>query len=188
MYTINTRINIIRKDYNLTQVEFAKRIGVTNAHISKIEKGKTVPSDALVKLICKEFEINEFWLKNGEEPKYIYELEELTELNLLGATSKFNNLLQSNNPLIRSRASQLDIIFSEIIDIGFVEHEKKLEYLKLVEIILNNINNMVKSFHKISNGNQISFEENQLEEIYNLKVNDIDESLRNILIFFKNSN
>lgn len=50
MKEICIRIKELRKQLCMSQVEFAKNLGVTNAHISKIEKGGTVPSDALIKL------------------------------------------------------------------------------------------------------------------------------------------
>ncbi|NPV89242.1 MAG: helix-turn-helix transcriptional regulator [Firmicutes bacterium] len=71
MESISKRLKAIRLDYGLSQVDFAKRIGITNAYVSKIEKGKTIPSEALIRLICKEFKINELWLKNGESPVYL---------------------------------------------------------------------------------------------------------------------
>ena len=75
MEEICIRIKELRKQLCMSQVEFAKNLGVTNAHISKIEKGGTVPSDALIKLISKEYQVNENWLKTGTEPIYIYEIK-----------------------------------------------------------------------------------------------------------------
>lgn len=65
-YTMAERLKKIRTDCGLNQIEFSKILGVTNAHISRMEKGITVPSDSLSKLICKAFGINEEWLRSGE--------------------------------------------------------------------------------------------------------------------------
>lgn len=51
--------------------EFAKKIGITKSSVSLLESGKNNPSDQTVKLICKEFGINEDWLRNGTEPMKI---------------------------------------------------------------------------------------------------------------------
>jgi transcriptional regulator with XRE-family HTH domain len=68
--TISIRVKELRNRLGMSQVEFAKNLGVTNAHISKIEKGGTVPSDTLIKLIAKEYGVDEKWLKTGERPSF----------------------------------------------------------------------------------------------------------------------
>ena len=65
-YTMAERLKKIRMDCGLNQIEFSKILGVTNAHISRMEKGITIPSVSLTKLICKAFGINEEWLRSGE--------------------------------------------------------------------------------------------------------------------------
>ena len=69
MNDICIRIKELRNKTGMSQVEFAKRLGVTNAHISKIEKGGTVPSYALIKLIAKEYKVKEDWIIKGETEK-----------------------------------------------------------------------------------------------------------------------
>lgn len=51
-------IKAIRQRYGLSQQEFGARLGVTHAHISKIESGKENPSETLLKLIKYEFKID----------------------------------------------------------------------------------------------------------------------------------
>lgn len=127
MNTIAERIKYIRKEYHLNQIEFAERIGVTNAHISRMEKRKTIPSESLVKLICKEFSINEEWLKNGTEPIYIDELD--VDVKFTNATEIFNKTLKNNNEFIRSLTAELMIEFSKIADIEMIRDEMKILYL-----------------------------------------------------------
>lgn len=62
------RIKAIRKDHSLTQTEFADQIGATRAMIASYEGGAVVPSDTILKLICKEFNVSYAWLKTGEGP------------------------------------------------------------------------------------------------------------------------
>lgn len=66
---IRTRIKQIRKEHGLTQAEFGRRIGVTDASCSMIESGRNNPSGQTVKAICREFRVNEEWLRTGEGPK-----------------------------------------------------------------------------------------------------------------------
>lgn len=51
-------IKAIRQRYGLSQQEFGARLGVTHAHISKIESGKENPSETLLRLIKYEFKID----------------------------------------------------------------------------------------------------------------------------------
>lgn len=60
------RIKIIRKELGLTQEEFAKRIGLVRSSIAKYEIGKREPTNAIILSICKEFNVREEWLRNGE--------------------------------------------------------------------------------------------------------------------------
>lgn len=62
---LNTRIKEIRKAVNLTQDEFGKRLGISNTAISKIEKGENNVSEQNIISICREFNVNEKWLRNG---------------------------------------------------------------------------------------------------------------------------
>lgn len=49
------KIKEIRQQSGLSQQEFGARLGVSHAHISKIESGKENPSETLLKLIGYEF-------------------------------------------------------------------------------------------------------------------------------------
>lgn len=67
---MNMRLKEFRKSQNLSQDEFAKKIGtVTRSHISNIENGFNA-SDRVIEDICDTFNINPNWLKFGEEPQF----------------------------------------------------------------------------------------------------------------------
>lgn len=59
------RIKTIRKSLKLTMEQFGKRIGVTKSTISNIENGNRNATDHMIKSICREFNINEDWLRTG---------------------------------------------------------------------------------------------------------------------------
>ena len=63
---MNNRIKELRKAVNLTQDEFGKRLGISNTAISKIEKGENNVSEQNIISICREFNVNENWLRTGE--------------------------------------------------------------------------------------------------------------------------
>lgn len=62
----NQRIRKLRRELDLTQQEFAERIGVSRANIGKYETGISEPSAAVLSLICREFDVREEWIRNGE--------------------------------------------------------------------------------------------------------------------------
>ena len=59
------RIKKIRKELDLTQQEFADKIGIARGNVDAYEVGKNAPSDAVISLICREFNVNEIWLREG---------------------------------------------------------------------------------------------------------------------------
>lgn len=63
---MNTRVKKLRKVLDLTQAEFATRIGVKRNTVATYEMGRSAPSDAALSLICREFHVNETWLRTGE--------------------------------------------------------------------------------------------------------------------------
>ena len=68
---MNDRIKKIRKDAGLTQEQFAKRLGVKRNTVATYEMGRSTPIDAAITSICREFGVNEDWLRNGTEPMYL---------------------------------------------------------------------------------------------------------------------
>lgn len=62
---MNNRIKKLRKELDLTQQKFGERIGVKGNTIAQYESGRNEPIDAVIALICREFGVNEEWLRNG---------------------------------------------------------------------------------------------------------------------------
>ncbi len=60
------RIIHIRKNEGLSQEKFAERIGLSRNFINQVESGKKNVSDRTINDICREFNINEVWLRTGE--------------------------------------------------------------------------------------------------------------------------
>lgn len=63
---MKNRIKQIRKDSKLTQAEFGERIGVKGNTITNYENGLRNPTAAVILSICREFNINEEWLRTGK--------------------------------------------------------------------------------------------------------------------------
>lgn len=64
--SIHERIKYLRKsELKMTQIEFGKRLGSAGSTVVGWEKGDRTPPDATIKLICREFDVNYAWLKEG---------------------------------------------------------------------------------------------------------------------------
>lgn len=63
---MNERVKKIRLSENLNQSEFADKINISRSHLSLIENGVRSVTDRVINDICREFNINENWLRNGE--------------------------------------------------------------------------------------------------------------------------
>ncbi len=70
MLILNERIKILREELGLSMEKFGGRIGLTRSAISKIESGSN-PSDQTIISICREFNVNEEWLRNGKGDMFL---------------------------------------------------------------------------------------------------------------------
>ena len=68
---MHNRIKLIRADAGLKQAEFGNRIGIKQNTVAVYESGRVVPSDVAINNICKEFRVNEKWLRTGEGEQYV---------------------------------------------------------------------------------------------------------------------
>lgn len=65
---MKNRIKEIRKKNGLSQQAFADRMGISRNYVSiiEMENGGKEPGDRLISDICREFKVNENWLRYGE--------------------------------------------------------------------------------------------------------------------------
>lgn len=68
---LKDRIKKLRKELDLTQQEFADKIGIARGNIGAYEVGKNAPSDAVISLICTKFNVNEGWLRDGTGEMFV---------------------------------------------------------------------------------------------------------------------
>jgi len=64
--TISKRIRHIRQTLNMSQVEFAKAIYISNGYIAELECEHRRVNERIIHLISLTFGVNEKWLKTGE--------------------------------------------------------------------------------------------------------------------------
>ena len=64
--TVGERVKALREKLGITQEEFSQRLGTTRNTITNYEANRRAPMDATIKSICREFDVNEEWLRTGE--------------------------------------------------------------------------------------------------------------------------
>ena len=99
---MHERIKEVRKARGLSQDEFGRRLGVTRGAVTNIELNKVEPKPLFVDLICREFDVNEEWLRTGAGPMFVEKSrgEELAELfgKVLAGDPDFRRRLLSAMP------------------------------------------------------------------------------------------
>lgn len=80
---MKNRLKELRTSLGLTQQEFADKIGTTRNAVGNYETGNRTPLDAVVKSICREFKVNELWLRNGIEPMFKASDDDFLEMSLV---------------------------------------------------------------------------------------------------------
>lgn len=89
---MHERIRKLRRILDLTQEKFAERIGIKRNTVATYESGRNEPVDSVVALICREFHVNEEWLRNGTGEMFAQdsedEMQALTEKYSLSAADR----------------------------------------------------------------------------------------------------
>ena len=65
------RLKKLRKALDLTQQEFADRIGISRGNIATYETRDGSPGNSVINLICREFNVNETWLRTGAGEMFV---------------------------------------------------------------------------------------------------------------------
>ncbi len=74
---MNERIRYLRKELlGLTLEKFGERLGVTKVTISRLENGINAVTDQMFKSICREFNVNEDWLRDGMGEPFVIPKDE----------------------------------------------------------------------------------------------------------------
>lgn len=117
---MNERIKKLRKALDLTQQEFAIRIGSVQNTITGYETGRRVPSGQVITLICKTFNVDEHWLRTGEGEMFVdlpknEALAAQIQAFLQGGTDSFRERLVSL--LLRLSPEQWDTLEGYLLEL-----------------------------------------------------------------------
>lgn len=106
---MNERIRLLRKELGLNQSDFGNKIGVKQGTVAGYESGARTPLDAVVSSICREFDVNEEWLRTGEGAMF----EQMTEQQKL---LKYTGMLLKDKDSAIVNAIQSFIVTYEQLD------------------------------------------------------------------------
>ncbi len=144
---MNDRLKKLRKTLDLTQQGFADRLGVVRNNIANYEIGRRSPSDAVISLICKEFNVNEEWLRNGNGEMFI-EISEDDEYTQAAASIAKNNDVE---------------IMSLLIEYWKLDNDSK----EIFKNYLRNVSERINTTKTNKQGNFKPITVEEMEEIYN---------------------
>lgn len=125
---LHERIKEIRKENKLSQSAFGEKLGVSRDVINNIENNRLSRPEqkaSLIKLISKEFSINEEWLLTGECDKYDMPIEDERITKALAEIAKSGNekLKNTIEKMLELDDRYLDIIYNLINTV--LEDQKK---------------------------------------------------------------
>lgn len=64
---MHSRIKQLRSSLGLNQTEFGEKLGVKQTTVASWESGNRTPTESALRSICREFGVNELWLRHGDE-------------------------------------------------------------------------------------------------------------------------
>lgn len=100
MNTQGERVRELRKELKMTLEKFGAQLGVGKTAISKIEKGENSLTDHMAMAICREFNVNPSWLRDGTGEMFVVksrndEIEDFINSVLTEETDSFRKRLIS---------------------------------------------------------------------------------------------
>lgn len=124
---MNNRIKKLRLDLGLSQEAFGKQIKIQRSSVSKIETGENSPSDQTISLICKEFNVNEDWLRTGEggdDNRYV------KATPYQRAYNRFGYIMENSTPAKKATLSMLLELLYTVPDDAWDAIIKEFEEIK----------------------------------------------------------
>lgn len=123
--TQGERVKSVRDEKHMTLEEFGKRLNVTKVTMSNIERGHRGLTERMLKDICREFSVNEDWLRTGAGgPDNMFIPEDMRYLSTVGKLGNEQNEFKKFciNMLMDLPDKYWDYIYEE-----FKKFEKKEE-------------------------------------------------------------
>lgn len=120
---MNERLKQLRKYLGMTQKEFAVALHIKQNTVATYEMGRITPSDSVIAGICREFNVNEDWLRSGSGDMFVE--QETDELEAFAKKYNVNGLERVFlEKYLRLKQSERDAVVRFMLEIA----EEAVEY------------------------------------------------------------
>lgn len=118
---MNNRVYDIRHALDMTMEEFGNRLGVTRSAISNIESNRRKLTDQMIFSICREFNVDENWLRTGSGEMFRKsnesDLMKMIDRILSGENEFHKNLFKTFAQLDEKELSALESILDRFLKV-----------------------------------------------------------------------
>lgn len=175
------RLKQLRKDIlKLSQEEFASNIGLKKSAISDIERCKANLTERNIKAICQTFNVNEDWLRNGNEPIFIEKETKIIDiLKENGVKPMVLEIIQNYLNMSDEKKEKFDNYLKELIGSNSYNKTSEFVHHKIKEFPKQEQKEMVKIIARGEGITEISKEE--LDEIKRNSRELTSEEVKNLL-------
>lgn len=125
---MNERFALVRKALNLTTRKFGEKINITGGAVTNMEKGKRNITDRVISDVCREFHVNEDWLRNGE-----------------GLMFKEEDTFSLDDYLNQKNCNEKDIVLIKAFTNAYMQFPEELR-----DSFIDNIINEFKTINQLS--------------------------------------
>ena len=110
------------------KVDVGETIGVKGNTVTNYETGLRIPTDAVIKSICREFSVNEDWLRTGEGEMFVTKTrkQEITDFlgDMINEPESFKSrFIEAMAKLDEKDWEEIEHVISKMVEIN----EKKAE-------------------------------------------------------------
>lgn len=110
------RIIQIREYYELSQEKFAARLGLSRNFINQVENGKKNLSDRSISDICREFNVNEDWIRTGKGKMF-------NQLDAIDTTMNHFGYMMGN------ASAQKKAVLAALVEMAYSVPDDKWDYI-----------------------------------------------------------
>lgn len=127
--TQGERIRAIRNHFDLTLEKFGERIGMKKSSLSQLENGVNSLTEQTLKSICREFNVNETWLRTGNGEMF----NEMDSMDI--AFNRFGHIMGN-------ASNQKKAVLAALVEMMYYFPDDKWDYVyKQFENCLNEAHN-----------------------------------------------
>ncbi|WP_210128833.1 helix-turn-helix transcriptional regulator [Staphylococcus sp. GDX8P102P-2] len=178
--TLGKNIKTIRKERNLTQLEFAEKVGLSRSYLSDLENDRKNISTKTLELLSEKLDVSMNYLTTGEKM-----LRDLTEdeigTEFIDWSKKMTNDKNEKLTSLKSIFNNLQNNDLSVIEVQFLTNSIKFfqnatsDEINFMQVLLLKLNKYYDAkYHD-------NYDKNEIENVYNDVINSFDNFLKKYL-------